>query len=69
SNALIDAVEIDETSVLQARENISISPWPDKVNVFNSSFQRFAMDCNGKYMKSKRFRSTNLSNYKNIKTG
>src|SRR3954468_22106190 len=38
--ATIDAVEIDEASAIQAKENFERSPW--KLNVFNTSIQEFA---------------------------
>jgi tRNA1Val (adenine37-N6)-methyltransferase len=40
-NSKIQAVEIEETDVEQAKENILNSPWPDKVEVFHSSIQQF----------------------------
>jgi tRNA1Val (adenine37-N6)-methyltransferase len=38
---MIDAVELQEGDALQARENVSNSPWPNKVNVIHSSIQNF----------------------------
>ena len=48
-NATIDAVEIDEPSAQQAKENVASSEWSDRVNVICSSFQHFARDANEKY--------------------
>jgi tRNA1Val (adenine37-N6)-methyltransferase len=38
----IDAVEIDEDSVQEARENVKASPWPDRVHLHHMSLQDFA---------------------------
>lgn len=40
----IDAVEIDEQDVDQARENILNSPWPSKVTVHHQAIQNFFPD-------------------------
>lgn len=49
SDAEIHAVEIDEASVLQAGENISNSPWTDRIRLFHASFQDFVSDIPDKY--------------------
>jgi tRNA1Val (adenine37-N6)-methyltransferase len=49
SEAEIHAVEIDETSVLQAGENISNSPWTERIRLFHASFQDFVSDIPDKY--------------------
>jgi len=49
SDAEIHAVEIDEVSVLQAGENISNSPWTDRIRLFHASFQDFVSDIPDKY--------------------
>lgn len=41
--AMIDAVEIDADSFGQAQENISASPWHDRINLVNSSIQNFEL--------------------------
>lgn len=33
SSACIEAIDIDESAVVQARENVADSPWPERVNV------------------------------------
>jgi tRNA1Val (adenine37-N6)-methyltransferase len=40
--AVIDAVEIDPDAAAQAEENISQSPWADRVRLFPVSLQQFA---------------------------
>jgi tRNA1Val (adenine37-N6)-methyltransferase len=42
SNAIIDAVEIDEQACEEAKFNFEQSPWRDRLNVYNSDFQEFA---------------------------
>jgi tRNA1Val (adenine37-N6)-methyltransferase len=49
SEAEIHTVEIDETSVLQAGENISNSPWTEQIRLFHASFQDFLSDIPDKY--------------------
>lgn len=49
SDALVDAVEIDELSALQAAANAQQSPWPERVTVVNTSFQAFARGCTNRY--------------------
>jgi tRNA1Val (adenine37-N6)-methyltransferase len=39
--ATIHAVEIDEASCAQARENVARSPWPDRVFLFEGAIQQF----------------------------
>jgi len=41
SKARIDAIEIDEESVGQARENAGNSLWKDRINIIHSSLQDF----------------------------
>lgn len=42
SDAIIDAVEIDEQASEEARFNFEQSPWSDRLKVYNSDFQVFA---------------------------
>lgn len=37
----IDGIEISESDVQQARQNIRLSPWPEKVQVHHGSLQKF----------------------------
>jgi tRNA1Val (adenine37-N6)-methyltransferase len=41
SNAIIDSIEIDENSFLQAKKNILISDWQKRIHIYNVSFQNF----------------------------
>src|SRR5574344_717827 len=38
----IDAIDIDEEACFQARENISMSPFADRIHVIHQSLQSFA---------------------------
>jgi tRNA1Val (adenine37-N6)-methyltransferase len=49
SQALIDAIEIDEESVIQAGENAMNSPWKDRINVIHSSLQDYIHQAAEKY--------------------
>jgi len=49
SGALIDAVEIDRDSAEQALQNVKSSPWPDRINVYHTSFQCFTAGSIVKY--------------------
>ncbi|MEL6535781.1 MAG: methyltransferase [Bacteroidota bacterium] len=42
TEAHIDAVELDESSVLQARQNFQASPWADRLTVHQGSIQEFS---------------------------
>lgn len=42
TGAKIDAVEIEENAVRQARENILQSPWNDRIKVFQTAIQDFS---------------------------
>lgn len=41
-NCRIHAVDIDENSAIQSRENMIHSPWADRIEVFHKSIQEFA---------------------------
>lgn len=45
----IYAIDIDEASVLQAGENISSSPWGDRITLLHTSFQDFVSNSSEKY--------------------
>lgn len=48
-NALIDAIDIDEASAGQARENVLGSPWADRIQVIHSSLQDYTAVTNTRY--------------------
>ena len=41
SHAQIDAIEIDEDSFEQAKENIAASPWDDRIKIFHGDARNF----------------------------
>ncbi len=49
SSAKIDAIEIDNEASEQAFENIEKSPWAERINVLNRSFQDFSESITQKY--------------------
>lgn len=49
SSAKIDAIEIDNEASGQALENIEKSPWAERINVLNRSFQDFSESITQKY--------------------
>jgi tRNA1Val (adenine37-N6)-methyltransferase len=49
SGAMIDAIEVDEESVLQARENARNSPWKDRISIILSSLQEYRPYDNKRY--------------------
>lgn len=48
-NSKIEAVEIDNLSVIQAQENVNVSPWPDRITVYNESIQDFSINRGSNY--------------------
>lgn len=49
SQAKIDAVEIDEPSFIQAKENIAKCPWSNRILLYNNSLQEFSAEQNENY--------------------
>ena len=41
SEAIIDAIDIDQNATLQAEENFRLSPWSDRLNAINQSLQEY----------------------------
>lgn len=48
-NIVIDAVEIDKDASSQMKDNFEISPWNNRLNVVNDTFQNFASNCDKTY--------------------
>lgn len=46
--AQIDAIDIDESACIQARENVSRSPFSDRIHIIYTSLARFAQTNTGK---------------------
>lgn len=49
SDAMIDAVEIDENACNQAKENVNNSPWRDRIRVYHDTIQHFADIASSRY--------------------
>ncbi len=49
SGAEIDAIDIDEDSCVEAKENFTLSPWSSRLKVFNMDFCQFSTECKTKY--------------------
>jgi len=48
-NAQIDAVEIDPEAAELAKLNVQLSPWSDRIQIFNSSIQKFSSETKNSY--------------------
>jgi len=44
SASSVIGIDIDSDAVLQAKENVRKSPWPDRVEIYESSLQEFSPD-------------------------
>jgi len=45
SNALIDAIDIDGDACLQATENVLISPFSQRINIYHEAFIKYVEHC------------------------
>ncbi|UII32385.1 methyltransferase [Fulvivirga ulvae] len=48
-SAVIDSIEIDKESAIEASGNVSRSPWADRVKVLHESIQNFSSDTSATY--------------------
>ena len=48
-DAVIDAVEIDESACRQALLNVAESPWSERINVISDDFRNYADNCSSRY--------------------
>ncbi len=49
TNALINAVEIDEAAAQQASENFAASPWGERFKIYHTSIQQFVSSTDQQY--------------------
>lgn len=49
TDAMIDAVELDEGAAKQAQENVYNSPWKNRIHVHQMSIQAYSETCDKKY--------------------
>ncbi|WP_313655412.1 tRNA(1)(Val) (adenine(37)-N(6))-methyltransferase TrmN [Pantoea sp.] len=49
SQVAIDAVELDADAAQQAQENVQLSPWPDRISVYQQDIASWAEACDKRY--------------------
>ena len=49
SEALIDALEVDDESVIQAKQNVEASPWKGRIEIIHCPLQEFLPEGDRKY--------------------
>ena len=49
SKCLIDAIDVDELSIIEAKENFAASAWKDRLSAIATSLQDYAVKCTKKY--------------------
>ena len=48
-DVVVDALEIDPSSAMQAKENFRNSPWRDRISCMHSSYQEYTARCKTRY--------------------
>ena len=48
-DAAVQAIDIDEDAVIQARENVKNSPWPEQIEVRQEDVREFAETCGRRF--------------------
>ncbi|XOV80878.1 MAG: tRNA1(Val) (adenine(37)-N6)-methyltransferase [Aestuariibacter sp.] len=63
--AMVDAIDIDAAAVAQAKENVSNSPWPEKIKVIQASLQNYHPEqlfelivCNPPYFPQRHYKNS-----------
>ena len=49
SEAMITGIDIDQSAVLQANENVQTSPWSNRISIFEKSLQDFTLNSNERF--------------------
>ncbi len=49
SDAVIDAIDIDNNSFIQAQENITECKWKDRIHIYHVALQQYTTNCECKY--------------------
>lgn len=49
SNAMVTAIEIEENAAFEAKQNVVISPWGNRVDVRHISLQEYSKTCSSKF--------------------
>ena len=49
TSVAIDAIDVDEAACIQAKENVTASPWPQKIKIHHQSLQNFSRQSTHKY--------------------
>ena len=49
TEALVDGVEIDQNAYKQAQENVALTPWKNRINLYFNDFNLFAQNTTTQY--------------------